>query len=276
MHRDHDDELGRCFQWQPFTLSQPAPGIDASFSSPAFTPASDLSASSSSPPSLPPPRRPSGHCRKPIPRVCSSFSSSSSPQGSAFFLNVFDTQERQRQRDKLRRQHERRCRSSVIKISPVSSSSQSLLSDTSSPASRHACPTLPPLEKPKADTAFFDNARPDLPDHAILPPQWLPPCDAFVNRPSVRVAWKGSPLIIKSLPFYEHLHDEEISIASTLRLTPEQYLRCKRALILSAKVFYDHSVPFRKSDAQKVCRIDVNKTSCLWSAYNRLGWFTPQ
>ena len=30
---------------------------------------------------------------------------------------------------------------------------------------------------------------------------------------------------------------------------------------------------FRKTDSQKACKIDVNKASKLWSAYEKIGWF---
>jgi hypothetical protein len=88
--------------------------------------------------------------------------------------------------------------------------------------------------------------------------------------------YKGSPLAIDNLPFYEFLHPGEVHIASTLRLTPEQYLKCRRSLILAAQEFDKLHIPFRKSDAQKCVRIDVNKTSTLWSVFSRLGWLTPR
>ncbi|KAI8343138.1 Homeodomain-like protein [Chlamydoabsidia padenii] len=130
--------------------------------------------------------------------------------------------------------------------------------------------------KPKPDTFFYDHANLSINDDDVYTSSWLPGWEPFDNKPAIRVTWKGSPLSILSLPYYDVLHSNERTIASTLRLTPEQYLKCKRAMILSAQVFYQHGLPFRKSDAQKVCRIDVNKTSCLWGAFNRLGWFHPR
>lgn len=86
----------------------------------------------------------------------------------------------------------------------------------------------------------------------------------------------GTPLDIRSCKYYERLHPGEVAIASTLRLFPEQYIRCKRALILAAQDAYKNNTPFRKSEAQKLCRIDVNKISHLWSAFGRLGWLGPK
>jgi hypothetical protein len=78
------------------------------------------------------------------------------------------------------------------------------------------------------------------------------------------------------MPYYELLYPGEVMIASTLRLTPEQYLKCKRALVLAAFEFHKNKLSFRKSDAQKCVRIDVNKTSTLWGVFYRLGWFKPR
>lgn len=74
------------------------------------------------------------------------------------------------------------------------------------------------------------------------------------------------------MPFFEKLHAGEVSIAASLRLTPEQYLKCKWALVLAAKEASENNALFRKSEAQKVCCIDVNKTSVLWNAFGKLGW----
>jgi hypothetical protein len=61
-------------------------------------------------------------------------------------------------------------------------------------------------------------------------------------------------------------------MASILRLSPIQYLKCKRTLILAARTLSYQQIPFTKSVAQKLCRVDVNKTSALWTAFGELGW----
>ncbi|KAG9299474.1 hypothetical protein G9A89_009427 [Geosiphon pyriformis] len=90
------------------------------------------------------------------------------------------------------------------------------------------------------------------------------------SRPNV--SWKSGPLSIEHLPHYEELHPNEAYVASVLRLTPVQYINAKHSLI-TAKVRYDtRFLPFRKSDAQKLLRIDVNKASKLWEYFNELKW----
>ncbi|KAG1471142.1 hypothetical protein G6F56_002294 [Rhizopus delemar] len=126
----------------------------------------------------------------------------------------------------------------------------------------------------KDDAQFFDHATADD-DIAILfkgKEDWIPKPDVFENRASIRIAWKGSPLKIQSMPYFEKLHVGEVPIAATLRLTPEQYLKCKYALILAAHKATEENTMFRKSEAQKACCIDVNKASVLWKVFGKLGW----
>jgi hypothetical protein len=134
------------------------------------------------------------------------------------------------------------------------------------------------VKKSKTDAAAaYDKVDITMSDETIFQDsEWIPDMGAFDTVPAVRVIWKGSPLAIDNLPFYEFLHPGEVHIASTLRLTPEQYLKCRRSLILAAQEFDKLHIPFRKSDAQKCVRIDVNKTSTLWSVFSRLGWLTPR
>ncbi|ORX63087.1 hypothetical protein DM01DRAFT_1298037 [Hesseltinella vesiculosa] len=197
----------------------------------------------------------------------------------SFCLDVFDPQLR-----RLEQSRYKKPRPSTASPPPPPLASPPSLPDpipSSPPASpslpaSNPSPSPPAMTKPKADTSFFDHVDLSVPDHQVFTTPWLPSSSAFDQRPNIRVVWKGSPLTIKTLPHFDQLHANEQLIASTLRLSPEQYLKCKRALILTAQVYSDHGVPFRKSDAQKVCRIDVNKTSCLWNAFNRLGWFGPR
>lgn len=135
------------------------------------------------------------------------------------------------------------------------------------------------VKKAKTDAAAaYDNVDITMDDKEVFKedPEWIPDMDVFESLPHVRVVWKGTPLAIDHMPYYEELHPGEVNIASTLRLTPEQYLKCRRALILAAQEFDKMHIAFRKSDAQKCVRIDVNKTSTLWSVFSRLGWFNPR
>ncbi|CAG8445286.1 328_t:CDS:1 [Dentiscutata heterogama] len=94
----------------------------------------------------------------------------------------------------------------------------------------------------------------------------------LLDRINPKVNWKGQPLTISHLPHYNSLHPKEAHVASTLRLTPVQYLTSKNTLVSSARRYTQKSLPFRKSDAQKLLRIDVNKASKLWEFFMQVKW----
>ncbi|KAG0067774.1 hypothetical protein BGZ92_005054 [Podila epicladia] len=113
-----------------------------------------------------------------------------------------------------------------------------------------------------------------VPDElVVLEPDVGPVHMLDVESPPM-VFWRGQPLSVVGKPGYDQLHPHEARIASTLRLSPAQYLSCKKTLIMASRQFYavKGGKQFRKSDAQKLCRIDVNKTSQLWEVFARIGW----
>ncbi|KAI9323830.1 hypothetical protein BX666DRAFT_1890808 [Dichotomocladium elegans] len=132
------------------------------------------------------------------------------------------------------------------------------------------------MKKAKTEAAAaYDTIAIHEPESLVFDPEWIPRMDAFTERP-LRVVWKGTPLNIEKYEYYDKLHPGEVAIASTLRLLPEQYIRCKRVLVLAAQEAAKENTPFRKSEAQKLCRIDVNKVSTLWSTFGKLGWLGPR
>ncbi|KAF9957038.1 hypothetical protein BGZ72_002230 [Mortierella alpina] len=100
------------------------------------------------------------------------------------------------------------------------------------------------------------------------------PTSSLDGTPLPLVQWKGSPLDISRAPGYAKLHSHEVYVASTLRLTPAVYLSCKQTLISASRGYAKTGKLFRKSDAQKLCKIDVNKTSKLWEVFARFGWLS--
>ncbi|CAG8433629.1 10922_t:CDS:1 [Diversispora eburnea] len=86
------------------------------------------------------------------------------------------------------------------------------------------------------------------------------------------ITWKGQPLSISHLPHYDSLHPAEAQVVSVLRLTPVQYLTGKHTLISAAQRYNQRNLPFKKSDAQKLLRIDVNKASKLWEFFRQVRW----
>ncbi|KAG0268302.1 hypothetical protein BGZ95_002511 [Linnemannia exigua] len=112
------------------------------------------------------------------------------------------------------------------------------------------------------------------PEEVVVPDPDVGPVSVLDHQLLPKIIWKGYPLNISGKPGVEYLHHYEAHIASTLRLSPAQYLNCKRTLIVASRQYL--AVPngkqFKKSDAQKLCRIDVNKTSRLWEIFAKVGW----
>eukprot|EP00842_Homolaphlyctis_polyrhiza_P004636 jgi/Hompol1/5173/HPOL_004201-RA len=84
------------------------------------------------------------------------------------------------------------------------------------------------------------------------------------------VFWKkGGLLYIRSdTPGYDLLTPEEITICSTLRVLPEQYMHIKEVILTQA----ERRGPFKKRDAKAWFRIDVNKTAIIFDWFRALGW----
>ncbi|KAG0668059.1 hypothetical protein C6P45_005110 [Maudiozyma exigua] len=92
------------------------------------------------------------------------------------------------------------------------------------------------------------------------------------NLKALRIEWKGSPMDLSRDPLRNHLHPAELVLAEILRLPCDLYLDSKRRLFLEKVYKLRKGLPFRRTDAQKACRIDVNKASRLYAAFEKVGW----
>jgi len=104
---------------------------------------------------------------------------------------------------------------------------------------------------------------------------YCPPLSSLPNKAnSLKVDWKGNPLDLSKDPHAHLLHPDELTLAAGLRLDCATYLTSKRRIFIRrlecAKQFPPKE--FRKTDAQQACKIDVNKASKLWTAYDKVGW----
>lgn len=75
---------------------------------------------------------------------------------------------------------------------------------------------------------------------------------------------------ISQCQYYDLLAPAERECCSTLRLLPEQYLTIKVTLIKAGREWPPGT--FKKRDAQKLCRIDVNKTSKVFEWFVKINW----
>ncbi|KUJ09807.1 uncharacterized protein LY89DRAFT_597630 [Mollisia scopiformis] len=108
-------------------------------------------------------------------------------------------------------------------------------------------------------------------------PDFCPPLSSLPNKPnSLKVDWKGAPIDLKFDPHAHLLHPDEIALAANLRLDCATYLTSKRRIFIKRIEAFQIGKEFRKTDAQQACKIDVNKASKLWQAFDKVGWLDPK
>ena len=104
-------------------------------------------------------------------------------------------------------------------------------------------------------------------------PDYCPPLNSLPNKPnSLKVDWKGNALDLSKDPHASLLHPDELLLAAGLRLDCATYLTSKRRMFMRRVECAKIGKEFRKTDAQQACKIDVNKASKLWTAYEKVGW----
>ncbi|KAK7515166.1 SWIRM domain-containing protein FUN19 [Phyllosticta citriasiana] len=119
------------------------------------------------------------------------------------------------------------------------------------------------------------TARDDVDFRSI--PDYSPPLSTLPEdgRKIMKTDWKGPPLDLSTDPDRELLHPSELIMAGVLRLSCATYIANKRRIFAARVKALQKGEDFNKTKAQQACKIDVNKASKLWSAYDRIGWFKP-
>ncbi|KAM0325018.1 hypothetical protein ACHAQA_007554 [Verticillium albo-atrum] len=109
-------------------------------------------------------------------------------------------------------------------------------------------------------------------DFASLP-DLCPPLSSLPDKTnSLKVDWKGTAVDLTGDPHARLLHPDEVALAAALRLDCATYLTSKRRIFIRRLECARISKEFRKTDAQQACKIDVNKASKLWTAFDKVGW----
>lgn len=112
-------------------------------------------------------------------------------------------------------------------------------------------------------------------DYASLP-DYAPPTTTLPSNPKILKAdWgnNNNPLDLSHDPHRHMLHEAEVILAGSLRLTCATYLCSKKRIFEARLNALRIGKEFRKTDAQQACKIDVNKASKLWTAFEKVGWF---
>lgn len=125
------------------------------------------------------------------------------------------------------------------------------------------------------ETRVTGMKRPEDTDYNALP-DFAPPTSTLPkgNAKCLKADWGSTnPLNLSNDPDRHLLHESEIHLASTLRLSCATYLCSKRRIFEARLRTFNAKKEFRKTDAQQACKIDVNKASKLWTAYDKVGWF---
>lgn len=149
------------------------------------------------------------------------------------------------------------------KRTPKTSPKQKLLSEPGDGRSATPEPRAPGTKRPE-DTDY--KSLPDYsPSTSTLPKN---------NPKSLKADWPSNNLLnLSNDPDRDLLHEAELNLASTLRLSCATYLCSKRRIFEARLNALRINKEFRKTDAQQACKIDVNKASKLWTAYDKVGWF---
>ncbi|KAF2129089.1 hypothetical protein P153DRAFT_386278 [Dothidotthia symphoricarpi CBS 119687] len=109
-------------------------------------------------------------------------------------------------------------------------------------------------------------------------PNFCPPLNTLPkgNNKVLKAEWKGTVLDLSNDVDRHLLHEAELHLAATLRLNCATYLCSKRRVFQARVETLKIGKEFRKTDAQQACKIDVNKASKLWQAYDKVGWFNAE
>ncbi|CCE64481.1 hypothetical protein TPHA_0H02780 [Tetrapisispora phaffii CBS 4417] len=130
--------------------------------------------------------------------------------------------------------------------------------------------TIPPL----ASAAIVSKAPQYVPQISWQQlPDYSPPLSTIPdNKYCMKIEWKGSQMDLSNDPLRDQLHPAELVLAQILRLPCDLYLDSKRRFFLEKVYRVKNGKTFRRTDAQKACRIDVNKASRLFQAFEKIGW----
>jgi hypothetical protein len=140
---------------------------------------------------------------------------------------------------------------------------------TSTPLSTVASPT--PASTPrKPRTQTSSNKVHDMNPDQLQ--DFSPPVSTLPAGKTLRAEWKGAPMDLSQDPNLHLLHPAEVQLAAVLRLPADIYIDSKKRLFAEKVYRLRQGLPFRRTDSQKACRIDVNKASRLFTAYEKVGW----
>lgn len=139
---------------------------------------------------------------------------------------------------------------------------------------RPSRPSTPKPRTPKPRPVASASRVHDLSTTQLV--DYSPPVSSLPVGKSLRAEWKGAPMDLSQDPNLHLLHPAEVHLAAVLRLPADIYLDSKKRLFAEKVHRLRQGLPFRRTDSQKACRIDVNKASRLFSAFEKVGWLEDE
>jgi len=132
-----------------------------------------------------------------------------------------------------------------------------------------------PQPKPRTRAAPSKKVDDKEPEDWTQIPDRCPPLSSLLDGSKrLTVVWSNAnALDLSNDPDRHHLHPQELEVAQALRLKCNQYLANKRRIFVARVNALREGKEFNKTSAQTHTKIDVNKASRLWSAFDGVGWF---
>lgn len=146
-------------------------------------------------------------------------------------------------------------------------------------------PARPHASKPAQARRASDTPQPEKKRTTTLAdrdfnsvPDYCPALESLNDMPdgkemTIPAMGNARPFEQNEMHLIPLLHPMERKLATNLRLDPATYLTSKRRIFLARLRYFHYNKPYRKTHAQHVCNIDVNKASKLWTAFDSVGWF---
>jgi len=150
------------------------------------------------------------------------------------------------------------------------------------PAPKVVDPNAPPkVSKGQRSDAEFEEAL-----AATASPIFYPPNDNLdrLGPNAMKVEWKSSKKFYspQELNRFQNLkdvkfHPKELDLAGTINMVHyAQYEESKRLIFQAWFERKSKGLSFTKTHAQQAAHVDVNKASALWTAFDKVNWFTDE
>ena len=140
-------------------------------------------------------------------------------------------------------------------------------------ATHATVPRLRPEGAPFKRASPAKKAEPQSVDFNQIPDFSPSLADLPNHSKALSVEWNGHAMDLSGDPNRHMLHEAEAYLASRLRLNCALYLCVKRRIFVGRVNNFVKGKKFTKTDAQACGHIDVNKSSRIWMAYDKVGWF---